>query len=349
MQYRYILVSRCWVGSSEGFDILWVAPDSFGEMEDGCIECGMWRSYPLESPYLLYGLGRFSLLVSVVSNMVLEPCLIEGHEFKPHCTFISLFIELRASPKEVVCDMFSYGPVCLFMYGFPLYYHMKFAFLVWLQLPSTDVYLGVNWLSLTGAGHLYMRHLRPFLLRHQAKLDQIMGLLYGEMGKKIIYFRSAKTLGVRLRNDGVLAMPNPFFAPILSSTNKESWKPKGFSVLKYPVYQDVLVVTCLDIEWHRFLIVSVDLQAKFISLHQAEIQLARTFVMKVLAGGMDVNPQGLFRDIIHSDVKQVTGAIEGPTTRRTHDSTTTQPTHDSVIENPTTGRQTQDSESNHEE
>ncbi|XP_059591845.1 HVA22-like protein k isoform X4 [Vitis vinifera] len=129
------------------------------------------------------------------------------------------------------------------LYWFPLYYHMKFAFLVWLQLPSTD-----------GAGHLYMRHLRPFLLRHQAKLDQIMGLLYGEM-------------------------------------------------------------------------------AKFISLHQAEIQLARTFVMKVLAG----------------DVKQVTGAIEGPTTRRTHDSTTTQPTHDSVIENPTTGRQTQDSESNHEE
>ena len=53
-----------------------------------------------------------------MSNLVLEPCLIEGHEFKPHCTFISLFIELRASPKEVVCDMFSYGPVCLFMYGY---------------------------------------------------------------------------------------------------------------------------------------------------------------------------------------------------------------------------------------
>ena len=49
----------------------------------------------------------------LVSNLVLEPCLIEGHEFKPHCTFISLFIELRASPKEVVCDMFSYGPACL--------------------------------------------------------------------------------------------------------------------------------------------------------------------------------------------------------------------------------------------
>ncbi|KAI8025656.1 HVA22-like protein k [Camellia lanceoleosa] len=55
---------------------------------------------------------------------------------------------------------------------FPLYYHMKFAFLVWLQLPSVN-----------GANHLYMNHLRPFLLRHQAKLDQIVGFLYSEMVK----------------------------------------------------------------------------------------------------------------------------------------------------------------------
>ncbi|KAF8405186.1 hypothetical protein HHK36_010086 [Tetracentron sinense] len=57
---------------------------------------------------------------------------------------------------------------------FPLYYHMKFAFLVWLQLPSSD-----------GARHLYMSYLRPFLLRHQARLDQIVGLVYGEMAKFI--------------------------------------------------------------------------------------------------------------------------------------------------------------------
>ncbi|KAK0581079.1 hypothetical protein LWI29_009745 [Acer saccharum] len=57
---------------------------------------------------------------------------------------------------------------------FPLYYHVKFAFLVWLQLPSTD-----------GARHLYMSRLRPFLLRHQSKLDQIVESLYCEMGKVI--------------------------------------------------------------------------------------------------------------------------------------------------------------------
>lgn len=58
------------------------------------------------------------------------------------------------------------------IYWFPLYYHMKFAFLVWLQLPSTN-----------GATQLYMNHLRPFFLRHQAKLDYILGLMYGEMVK----------------------------------------------------------------------------------------------------------------------------------------------------------------------
>ncbi|KAK3023021.1 hypothetical protein RJ639_045015, partial [Escallonia herrerae] len=54
-------------------------------------------------------------------------------------------------------------------YWFPLYYHMKFAFLLWLQLPTSD-----------GARQLYIAHLRPFLLRHQAKVDQIMGFIYGE-------------------------------------------------------------------------------------------------------------------------------------------------------------------------
>ncbi|KAH7566442.1 hypothetical protein JRO89_XS08G0162900 [Xanthoceras sorbifolium] len=53
---------------------------------------------------------------------------------------------------------------------FPMYYHVKFAFLVWLQLPSVD-----------GSKQLYRNHLRPFLLRHQARVDQVVGLAYGEM------------------------------------------------------------------------------------------------------------------------------------------------------------------------
>ncbi|KAI7736908.1 hypothetical protein M8C21_032339 [Ambrosia artemisiifolia] len=56
----------------------------------------------------------------------------------------------------------------------PLYYHMKLAFLIWLQLPTTN-----------GAKQLYTNHLRPFFLRHQARLDQITGWFYSEAGKFI--------------------------------------------------------------------------------------------------------------------------------------------------------------------
>ncbi|POO02581.1 TB2/DP1/HVA22-related protein [Trema orientale] len=56
----------------------------------------------------------------------------------------------------------------------PMYYHLKFAFLVWLQLPSVD-----------GAKQLYMSHLRPFFMRHQARIDQVLGTAYGEMVKLI--------------------------------------------------------------------------------------------------------------------------------------------------------------------
>ncbi|XP_038693078.1 HVA22-like protein k isoform X2 [Tripterygium wilfordii] len=74
---------------------------------------------------------------------------------------------------------------------FPLYYHVKFAFLVWLQLPSIN-----------GARQLYMSHLRPFLLRHQARLDQIVDLVYSEMGKFVskhqseIQFASALSIKI---------------------------------------------------------------------------------------------------------------------------------------------------------
>ncbi|KAB2631834.1 HVA22-like protein k, partial [Pyrus ussuriensis x Pyrus communis] len=54
----------------------------------------------------------------------------------------------------------------------PMYYHMKFAFLVWLQLPTVD-----------GAKQLYTSHLRPFFLKHQARIDQVLGLTYGEVHK----------------------------------------------------------------------------------------------------------------------------------------------------------------------
>uniref|UniRef100_A0A7N0T0F5 HVA22-like protein n=1 Tax=Kalanchoe fedtschenkoi TaxID=63787 RepID=A0A7N0T0F5_KALFE len=55
---------------------------------------------------------------------------------------------------------------------FPLYYHAKFAFLVWLQLPTVE-----------GSRLLYNNYLRPFFLRHQARLDNLTGLIYSEIVK----------------------------------------------------------------------------------------------------------------------------------------------------------------------
>ncbi|KAL3614118.1 HVA22-like protein k [Castilleja foliolosa] len=75
------------------------------------------------------------------------------------------------SVVELFTDKFIYWSSCGLI-RFPLYYHMKFAFLVWMQLPSVE-----------GARQLYMNHLRPFLLRHQSRLDQFVGFFYGEMVK----------------------------------------------------------------------------------------------------------------------------------------------------------------------
>jgi receptor expression-enhancing protein 5/6 len=52
----------------------------------------------------------------------------------------------------------------------PFYYHVKFVFLVWLQLPSSS-----------GSQQLYISLLRPILLKHQAKLDRIVDGTRNEM------------------------------------------------------------------------------------------------------------------------------------------------------------------------
>ncbi|KAH9696003.1 putative pentatricopeptide repeat-containing protein [Citrus sinensis] len=82
-----------------------------------------------------------------------------------------------------IAEMFADKILC----WFPLYHHVKFAFLVWLQLPSTN-----------GAKYFYMSRLRPFLLRHQARLDQILESVNGEMSQFVsdhqVEFRFVRTL-----------------------------------------------------------------------------------------------------------------------------------------------------------
>ncbi|KAL7584881.1 HVA22-like protein k [Lactuca sativa] len=124
--------------------------------------------------------GLRLLLVPLNSNIVIRTaCCTVGVALPVYSTFKA--IEAK-DPNEqhkwllywAVYGSFSVGEIFAdrFISWFPLYYHMKLAFLAWLQLPTTN-----------GAKQLYMNHLRPLLSRHQAKLDQIVGLFYNEAGK----------------------------------------------------------------------------------------------------------------------------------------------------------------------
>ncbi|KAJ3674848.1 hypothetical protein LUZ60_005464 [Juncus effusus] len=61
----------------------------------------------------------------------------------------------------------------------PFYYHVKLAFLVWLQLPPNY-----------GARQIYANYLRKFMVKHQARIDKILTLLSNEINK---FIKSHKT------------------------------------------------------------------------------------------------------------------------------------------------------------
>ncbi|XP_010649178.1 HVA22-like protein k isoform X1 [Vitis vinifera] len=91
----------------------------------------------------------------------------------------------------------------------PLYYHLKFAFLVWLQFPSSG-----------GARHLYMCYLRPFFLRHQARIDQVVGSAYGEMNSE----RSIGFLDLQVKlmssHQAEIQAARTLFTTIMASANQ---------------------------------------------------------------------------------------------------------------------------------
>ncbi|KAK9074039.1 hypothetical protein SSX86_006634 [Deinandra increscens subsp. villosa] len=126
--------------------------------------------------------GLRLLLVPLDSNIVIRTaCCSIGVALPVYSTFKAVETKDQNEQQKwllywAVYGSFSVGEIFAdkFISWFPLYYHMKLAFLVWLQLPTTN-----------GAKQLYMNHLRPFFLRHQARLDQIAGLFYSEAGKFI--------------------------------------------------------------------------------------------------------------------------------------------------------------------
>ncbi|KAI5314291.1 hypothetical protein PRUPE_8G101900 [Prunus persica] len=126
--------------------------------------------------------GLRVLLCPLGSNVLVRTaCCSVGIALPVYSTFKAIENKDQAEQQRWLLYWAAYGSFSIaevfsdkILSWFPLYYHVKFAFLVWLQLPSSN-----------GAKHLYTSLLRPFFLRHQARLDQAVDFIYGQMSKFI--------------------------------------------------------------------------------------------------------------------------------------------------------------------
>ncbi|KAJ8770793.1 hypothetical protein K2173_021440 [Erythroxylum novogranatense] len=122
--------------------------------------------------------GLRLLLCPVGSNIVLRTaCCSVGIVLPVYSTFKAIERKNENDQQKWLMYWAAYGSFSLvevftdkLISWFPMYYHVKFAFLVWLQLPTAE-----------GANQLYKNHLRPFLLRHHGRFDLLVGFAYGEM------------------------------------------------------------------------------------------------------------------------------------------------------------------------
>lgn len=127
-------------------------------------------------------MGLKLLLSPLNTNVIVRTaCCSVGIVLPVYSTFKAIETGNRNEQHKWLLYWAAYGSFSIvevftdkFLYWFPLYYHVKLAFLVWLQLPSAE-----------GAKQLYTNHLRPFLMRHQARLDHILELFHGDLGKFI--------------------------------------------------------------------------------------------------------------------------------------------------------------------
>ncbi|KAL5099401.1 hypothetical protein RYX36_003728 [Vicia faba] len=126
--------------------------------------------------------GLRLLLYPLGSNVVLRTaCCSVGVALPVYSTFKAIESKNQDAQQRCLVYWAAFGSFSLIevftdklISWVPMYYHVKFAFLVWLQLPPTN-----------GAKQLYMNHLRPFLLKHQESLDRVLGLAYCEVIKLV--------------------------------------------------------------------------------------------------------------------------------------------------------------------
>ncbi|XP_062102358.1 HVA22-like protein k [Humulus lupulus] len=124
--------------------------------------------------------GLRILLCPLGSNIVLRTaCCSVGIALPVYSTFKAIENKNNDEQQKWLLYWAAYGSFSLvevfadkLISWIPMYYHLKFAFLVWLQLPTCN-----------GAKQVYTNYLRPFFLRHQARIDQVLGRTYGEMVK----------------------------------------------------------------------------------------------------------------------------------------------------------------------
>ncbi|CAM6033702.1 unnamed protein product [Sphagnum compactum] len=136
---------------------------------------------------LTYALGsevglRLLLSPSASQVVVRAACTLFGIGFPIYSTHKAIAYKNLAEQEQWLFYWAVYGCFTatevvfdkLFSW-FPFYYHIKFVFLVWLQLPSQF-----------GAHYLYTNLLRPVLLKHQRSLDRVVDGTRNEMSKFIL-------------------------------------------------------------------------------------------------------------------------------------------------------------------
>ncbi|XP_020872481.1 HVA22-like protein k isoform X2 [Arabidopsis lyrata subsp. lyrata] len=126
--------------------------------------------------------GLRVLLSPLSSNIVLRTaCCSIGIGLPVYSTFKAIESRDENEQQRMLIYWAAYGSFSLvevftdkIISWFPLYYHVKFAFLVWLQLPTVE-----------GSKQIYNNQIRPFLLRHQARVDRLVDGVYEEMVKVV--------------------------------------------------------------------------------------------------------------------------------------------------------------------
>jgi receptor expression-enhancing protein 5/6 len=125
-------------------------------------------------------LGLRLLLTPAASHVIVRTaCTVVGIGFPVYSTHKAIETNNHTEQEEWLVYWAAYGCFSVaevfsdkLLSWCPFYYHAKFVFLVWLQLPKNF-----------GARHLYSSLLRPLLLKHHVRLDRIVDGTRNEMNK----------------------------------------------------------------------------------------------------------------------------------------------------------------------